>query len=136
LLVKIAPERSKTAKETKLFTPSGGNITQSQPQVDKLRDAEHPNVLSSEPWTGKWRVHGPQPASGLWVLKQDGQMVVSTDASYFDVRGAVTENRLEGTYTKNLNNQFGIVISPDGKSFEGHVTHRLGSGPIQGARIE
>jgi hypothetical protein len=34
----------------------------------------------------------------LWALKQDGQMVVSTDASYFEVEGTVAENRPEGIF--------------------------------------
>ena len=91
---------------------------------------------ASEPWTGKWRVQGSLYASGLWALKQNGQTVESTDASYYTIRGTVTDNRLEGTYTQNQSYNFRIALSPDGKYFEGHAADKEGTRAIRGERIK
>jgi hypothetical protein len=136
LLVRLAPGPAETVKETKSFTPSGGNLVQSHPQVDKLQQTEPSQVKIDEPWTGKWNVQGSLYASGLWVLKQNGQMVVSTDASFYSIEGTVTENRLVGTYMRNPNYIFRVVISPDGQYFEGHATDKEGTRSIQGVRIK
>lgn len=129
-------DSSEKPKATNPVKPSEGNVKQDQPQSEKLADPAVPLLKSGETWTGKWRVQGSLYASGLWALKQDRQTVVSTDESYYSVKGTVTENKLEGTYSKNLTYKFSIVISPDGMSFEGHATDKEGTRQIQGTRIK
>jgi hypothetical protein len=91
-----------------------------------------------EPWTGKWRVEGHITLKGIWAMKQSGTIVKSTKESYYEFKGKVRGNQLEGKLTGDYNQTQNIVItlSADGQSFKGFtrgaVSHQ--SGPIKGKR--
>ena len=91
-----------------------------------------------EPWTGKWRVEGHSTLKGIWAMKQSGTIVKSTKESYYEFKGKVRGNQLEGKLTGDYNQTQNIVItlSADGQSFKGFtrgaVSHQ--SGPINGKR--
>ena len=96
------------------------------------------NVNPEEPWTGKWRVEGHITLKGIWAMKQSGTIVKSTKESYYEFKGKVRGNQLEGKLTGDYNQTQNIVItlSADGQSFKGFtrgaVSHQ--SGPIKGKR--
>ena len=55
-------------------------------------------VDPTEPWTGKWRViEGHHTLKGIWAMKQSDTIVKSTKDSYFEFKGKVRGNQLEGT---------------------------------------
>lgn len=75
------------------------------------------------PWAGKWNVQGASSASGLWVLKQEGETVTSTGESYYRVRGKAAGDKFEGDVMRLGANRrdikFNFVLSSDGKTFDG-----------------
>jgi hypothetical protein len=96
-------------------------------------------VDPTEPWTGKWRVvEGHNSLKGIWAMKQSGTIVNSTKDSYFEFKGKVRENQLEGKLTVGLNLTHNVVItlSSDGQSFKGNTRGPVSytSGPIKGKR--
>jgi len=98
------------------------------------------NVKSSGPWAGKWNVQGASAASGLWVLKQEGETVTSTDESYYRVRGKAAGDKFEGDVMRLGANRrdikFNLVLSSDGKSFDGITEETTGTKRISGIKVE
>jgi len=95
----------------------------------------------SGPWAGKWNVQGSPFASGLWVLKQEGETVTSTGESYYRVNGKGVGDSFEGEVLRlgpaRTDLKFSIVLSSDGKSFSGHMTGEKGGvSQIHGAKID
>ena len=85
-------------------------------------------VDPTEPWTGVWRVEGSRMVGGIWGMKQSGRIVKSTEDSYYDFKGKVRGNQLEGKIKGDfdLYRNFVIKISSDGLTFEGQSgTHHL-----------
>jgi hypothetical protein len=85
-------------------------------------------VDPTEPWTGVWIVEGSRLVGGIWGMKQSGRIVKSTGDSYFDFKGKVRGNQLEGKIKGDfdLYRNFVIKISSDGLTFEGKSgTHNL-----------
>jgi len=96
-------------------------------------------VDPTEPWTGKWRVvEGHHTLKGLWAMKQSGTIVKSTNESYYELKGKVRGNQLEGKLAGDYNLIFNFVItlSTDGQSFKGVTkgSGAFGSGTIRGKR--
>jgi hypothetical protein len=95
---------------------------------------------SSGPWAGKWKVQGASAASGLWVLKQEGEAVTSTDESYYRVRGKAAGDKFEGDVMRLGANRrdikFNFVLSSDGKSFDGITEETTGTNRISGIKVE
>jgi Family of unknown function (DUF6627) len=98
------------------------------------------NVKPSGPWAGKWNVQGASAASGLWVLKQEGEIVTSTDESNYRVRGKAAEDKFEGDVMRLGANRrdikFNFVLSSDGKSFDGITEETTGTKRISGIKVE
>jgi hypothetical protein len=98
------------------------------------------NVKPSGPWAGKWNVQGASSASGLWVLKQEGETVTSTDESYYRVRGKAAGDKFEGDVMRLGANRkdikFNFVLSSDGKSFDGLTEEATGAKRISGIKVE
>ena len=93
-------------------------------------------VGPTEPWTGKWRVEGYHTLKGIWAMKQSGSIVKSTEDSYYEFKGKVRGNQLEGKLTGdyNLTHNFVITLSSDGQSFQGFTKGQYAPGPINGKR--
>jgi hypothetical protein len=81
-------------------------------------------VDPTEPWTGVWRVEGTRSSGGIWGMKQNGRIVKSTEDSYYEIKGKVRGNQLEGRVVgdHNTSNKFVLNISSDGQSFKGTMT--------------
>ena len=98
------------------------------------------NVKPFGPWAGKWNVQGASAASGLWVLKQEGETVTSTDESYYRVRGKAAGDKFEGDVTRlgahRRDIKFNFVLSSDGKSFDGITEETTGTNRISGIKVE
>ncbi len=118
------PEKStiSTEKVEKLKIPSE---SASETQVASISDD---NTRSIEPWTGIWKVEGNRIYNGTWVLKQNGNTVVSTSDSttWFDIVGRADGNSFKGKAKSQYHYQFQLKLSSDGLSFEGTATDYLG----------
>ena len=92
----------------------------------------------SGPWAGKWKVQGSPLVSGLWVLRQDGETVISTDESYYRAKGKVAGDWLEGEVFRKvgIDFKFNFVLSSDGKSFDGYIEETTGTKRISGIKVE
>ena len=96
----------------------------SETQVASLSDEKKRNF---EPWTGSWKVEGSRFYAGTWVLKQDGDNVVSLNDSMHEIVGSVDGNSFKGRiWSTELQLRFQLKISPDGLSFKGKATDHLG----------
>jgi hypothetical protein len=92
------------------------------------------------PWAGKWNVQGAPVAAGVWVLKQEGETVISTGESYHRIWGKALGDRLDGDVIRLAGSRrdpkLNIVLSSDGKSFEGSVEEATGIKRISGIKVE
>ena len=129
------PARAITTKSE----PVSSTFPTSQSPVQATTDGGKkivPVVNPSEPWTGKWLVDGSNLSGGVWALKQSGQMVSSTDESWFKAAGSVSGDKLVGSYeTLRRDFEFRFVISSDGMSFEGYAVDQNGLKPARGIRV-
>jgi len=96
------------------------------------------NMRNIEPWTGRWNVSGYYAFAGTWILKQNGNTVVSTKDSDFEIKGKITGNYFKGRAGPSWHWLFELKMSSDGQMIEGTVTglsatHR---GPLKGSREE
>jgi hypothetical protein len=119
------PEKSTTSTEKveKLKTPSE---SASGTQVASISDDNKRNI---EPWAGIWKVEGSRYYNGTWVLKQNGNTVVSTSDSWYKIVGRVDGNSFKGKFS-NSNYKFELKLSSDGLSFKGIATDYLGRSGI------
>jgi len=83
-------------------------------------------VDPTEPWTDIWVVEGSRLA-GVWGMKQKGGIVKSNEDSYYEFKGKVRGDQLEGMIIGqyNLYRRFVITLSPDGLTFEGKTGPHL-----------
>jgi hypothetical protein len=96
------------------------------------------NVKTSGSWAGKWKVQGSPLISGLWVLRQDGETVMSTDESFYRAKGKVAGDWLEGEVFRKVGKDFKLnfVLSSDGKSFDGYIDETTGTKLTHGIKVE
>ncbi len=97
-------------------------------------------VDENEPWTGKFQLEPNYQCSGIWAMKQEGQIVRSTGESELDFTGRVQGNQLTGkvTGTSNTYYDFSIEMHSDKMSFTGTldlIAHGLPC-ELKGKRIE
>ena len=97
-------------------------------------------VDENEPWTGKFQLEPNYQCSGIWAMKQEGQIVISTGESELDFTGRVQGNQLTGkvTGTSNTYYDFSIEMHSDKMSFTGTldlIAHGLPC-ELKGKRIE
>ena len=67
-------------------------------------------VNENEPWTGKFQLEPNYQCSGIWAMKQEGQIVKSTTESELDFAGKVQGNQLTGKVTGTSNTYYGFTI--------------------------
>jgi hypothetical protein len=79
-----------------------------------------PSVNPNEPWTGAWKVIDGQ-ASGVYILKQNGDSVVSTPESDFRVEAKVYGAMIVGTRFDMTKNNFKAIIADDFLSYKGDI---------------
>ena len=105
-------------------------------------DIETSNVTvdENEPWTGKFQLEPNYQCSGIWAMKQEGQIVRSTGESELDFTGRVQGNQLTGKVTGSSNTyyDFSIEMQSDKMSFTGTLDLIAHSLPceLKGKRIE
>jgi hypothetical protein len=103
--------------------------------TDSQEVATKPTVVidPNEPWTGVWKVEGWTSVAGHWVIKQNGNTIVSTKRSAYKIEGKAIGYRMKGVLGSR---KFSIKMSPDGNSFKGklqtNVTHYI-AGKRKGA---
>ena len=112
---------TKAARKTEITSESASEI-----QVATIPDD---NMSNTEPWTGNWKVEGSLYYHGIWVLKQNGNKVVSTKKSMREIEGRVDGNSFIGGISQT-NLRFKIKLSSDGQSFVGIATDYYGRGSI------
>jgi hypothetical protein len=95
-------------------------------QVASLSDD---NKRSIEPWTGRWKVEGSRFYHGTWALKQNGNTVVSTNNSMYEIEGSADGNSFKGKFP-HTSHKFEITLSSDGMSFKGMGTDYMGRSTI------
>jgi hypothetical protein len=106
-----------------------------QPKTMPIKATDSPvatfspaKIDPTEPWTGVWLVDGGRLMGGTWGMKQSGSIVKSTEDSYYDFKGKVRGNQLEGKIKGDYDvyRNFVITLSSDGYEFQGKSgTHRL-----------
>jgi hypothetical protein len=90
-----------------------------------------PSVNPNEPWTGKWKVTQGQ-FTGVYVLKQNGNTVTSTNDSDHIVNAKVYGAMILGNYgTRAV--EFKATIADDFLSFKGDVDSVFS---VEGQKIE
>ena len=90
-----------------------------------------PSVNPNEPWTGKWKVTQGQ-FTGVYVLKQNGNTVISTNDSDHIVNAKVYGAMIWGNYgTRAV--EFKATIADDFLSFKGDVDSVFS---VEGQKIE
>jgi hypothetical protein len=93
----------------------------SKPYPAPPRVGPVPTVNPNEPWTGVWKVVDGQ-ASGVYILKQAGDSVVSTPESDFKVEAKVYGAMIVGrTPFDQIGNNFKAIIADDFLSFNGDI---------------
>jgi hypothetical protein len=93
----------------------------------------------SGPWEGKWNVQGAPVATGVWVLKQEGETVIYTGESYHRVSGKALGDRLDGDVLRlgpGGDLKLNLILSDDGKTFKGELSGKPGVWQITGVRVE
>ena len=102
--------------------------------------AKNIKINEKEPWTGKFKLESKGLCNGIWAMKQEGQIVVSTRESSDDFKGNVYGNQLKGmmigpsrTYLP-----FNLEMSSDSMSFVGTLDLLIHGHPCQlkGKRLE
>jgi hypothetical protein len=77
-------------------------------------------VNPNEPWTGTWKVTGPETGDLVLNLKQSGNKIKSIRGSTYNFRGKVKGNRLKGWYVgRGVHIIVDLKISQDAMSFKG-----------------
>ncbi len=96
-------------------------------------------VNEKEPWTGKFKLESNNQCSGIWAMKQEGQIVKSTRDSAYEFNGRVHGNQLNGNFgpTYGQYSPFNIEMHSDSMSFKGSLDY-FGSlrNNLKGKRIE
>ena len=97
-------------------------------------------INEKEPWTGKFKVESSSQGSGVWAMKQEGQIVKSTKESDFEFKGKVQGNKLKGKIVGASRTYylFTLEMASDNFSFTGTWNLLAHSTPqhLKGKRIE
>ena len=108
------------------------------PAMSAIVIADNIRVDEKEPWTGKWRVESSSQGSGIWAMKQTGEIVKSTAESAYDfngrVRGSQLKGNMEGASSSDLS--FVMEMHPDAMLFKGIYKIWGRSYQLIGRRIE
>ncbi|MBW2408097.1 MAG: hypothetical protein JRF17_12055 [Deltaproteobacteria bacterium] len=108
---------------------SGTHHLKGKRKAENIASTALVSVDANEPWTGKWRVEGRGSFKGIWILKQKGNKVVSTQDSPTKIEGSIAGNNFKGRLNDaTLNNYYyriEVRISTDGLSFEGDATGQV-----------
>ena len=105
--------------------------TSDKSRTEQLAEENEAQNLK-EPWTGTWKVEGSyqHESDGIWVLKQSGNLVVSTKDSQSIVKCKVSGNQLKGkVHYRKYQNPITLDISSDGQSFKG--VYYIGTRPYR-----
>lgn len=106
--------------------------------VESRTSLSAPEPLGS--WAGKWKVRGSPVASGVWVLSQQDETVISTGESYYRIRGKTLGDRLDGDLIRiggsSRDPKLNLVLSSDGNFFEGSIDEGTGINRISGIKVE
>ncbi len=90
-----------------------------------------------EPWTGKWKVESNSQGSGIWAMKQEGQVVKSTRESTYDFKGKVQGNQLRGNMDADgIYYPLTLEMPSDRMSFKGTLEMIGRTNHLKGRRIE
>ena len=97
-------------------------------------------VNEKEPWTGKFKLESNNQCSGIWAMKQEGQIVKSSRDSSDDFKGKVQGNQLKGDLVgaSRTHYPFTLEMSSDSMSFTGTldlIAHGLPC-QLKGKRIK
>jgi hypothetical protein len=86
-----------------------------------------PSVNPDEPWTGVWKVTDGQ-ATGVYVLKQTGDAIVSTPESDYRLEAKVYGAMIRGSWfdktARPPSGDFKAIIADDYLSFRGDINSR------------
>ncbi len=93
-------------------------------------------INEKEPWTGKWKVESISQGSGIWAMKQTGEIVKSTPDSAYAFRGKVRGNQLKGILQGASDLSFALEMPPDAMSIKGALEIWGRSYQLKGNRIE
>jgi hypothetical protein len=97
-------------------------------------------VNEKEPWTGKFKLESNSQCSGIWAMKQEGQIVKSTNDSAFDFTGKVQRNQQKGDVVGASRTYYPLTLEMHSNymSFTGILDLLAHSGRCQlkGKRIE
>jgi hypothetical protein len=106
------------ASVEKEYTPKAPPTSPSDTQTASIPDDNQRNI---EPWTGTWQVEGGRMLSGLWAMRQNGNIVKSTSDSLYVFNGAAEGDKLNIVLQSEASSiiRLEIFISSDGQSFEG-----------------
>jgi hypothetical protein len=139
-LLKDSPSQIKKVTDDKSGTT--GSSKNEQPQATVATKRPYDDLRAKAVWTGKWKVEGRGSFNSIWVLKQNGNKVVSTQDSPTEIEGRITGNNFKGRLkAATLNNYFyriEVRISSDGLSIEGVATGQIARDKhsFKGRRIE
>ena len=98
----------------------------------------HVKTNKDEPWTGKWKVESTSQGSGIWAMKQTGEIVKSTPDSAYDFKGKARGSQLKG-YMEGASSgdlSFTMEMHPDTMSFKGTYKIWGRSYHLKGRRLE
>jgi hypothetical protein len=120
---------------------SKGTINQTSFTSERVESkTTTPGLRLPGPWSGKWSVQGSPVAAGVWALKQEGETVISTDESYHRIWGKALGDRLDGDVIRLAGSRrdpkLNLILSSDGKSFEGSIEDATGIKRISGIKVE
>jgi hypothetical protein len=132
------------AEDLKKQIESAGYVVQPKSMPQKATESpvaafSPAKVDPTEPWTGVWKVESSSMhQGGTWALKQRGKTVVSTEQSYYKLKGKVEGNQLKGKiyYGSIGARTFAIKISSDGQSFKGTADIWQGTAHLKGKKKE
>jgi hypothetical protein len=96
----------------------------------------HIQINERAPWTGKFRVEATSQVGGIWAMKQEGKIVVSTKDSDYDFKGKVHGNQLKGNLEGASYLPLIVEMSSDYMSFKGKLELIGRNYHLKGKRIE
>jgi hypothetical protein len=107
------------------------------PAISEITFA-HVKINEEEPWTGKWKVESSSQGSGIWAMKQTGEIVKSTPGSAYGFKGRVRGSQLKGNIVGASSGDlsFSMEMHPDAMSFKGVYKIWGRSYQLKGRRIE
>ena len=104
-------------------------------KVDETVDIE---ISKREPWTGVWKVESNSEGGGIWAMKQEGNVVTSTNKSDYEFKGQIIGNQLKGRVKVFTGTYYPIVFEqqPGSLTFTGTMDYIGRTFHLKGKRIE